>query len=77
MLYLFLKITLYVRIIHLVGRLVGWLVGYLFIYLFSVYLLLGETETECKWLGAERVGDTESKAGPWLRAISTEPDVGL
>ena len=27
--------------------------------------------------GAEREGDTESEAGPRLRAISTEPDAGL
>ena len=27
--------------------------------------------------GAEREGDTESKAGYRLRAVSTEPDVGL
>ena len=27
--------------------------------------------------GAEREGDTESKAGSGLRAVSTEPNVGL
>ena len=27
--------------------------------------------------GAEREADTESEAGSWLRAVSTEPDVGL
>ena len=27
--------------------------------------------------GAEREGDTGSEAGPRLRAIGTEPDVGL
>ena len=27
--------------------------------------------------GAERDGDTESEAGSRLRAVSTEPDVGL
>ena len=27
--------------------------------------------------GAEREGDTESKAGSRLQAVSTEPDVGL
>ena len=27
--------------------------------------------------GAEREGDTESKAGSRLRAVSTEPDTGL
>ena len=30
-----------------------------------------------KWGGAEREGDTESKAGFRLRAVSTEPDVSL
>ena len=28
-------------------------------------------------VGAEREGDTESKAGSRLQAVSTEPDVGL
>ena len=27
--------------------------------------------------GAQRGGDTESEAGPRLRAVSTEPDAGL
>ena len=27
--------------------------------------------------GSEREGDTESKAGSRLRAVSTEPDAGL
>ena len=27
--------------------------------------------------GADREGDTESKAGSRLRAVSTEPDTGL
>ena len=27
--------------------------------------------------GAEREGDTESEAGPRLRAVSAEPDAGL
>ena len=27
--------------------------------------------------GAEREGDTESEAGSWLWAVSTEPDAGL
>ena len=35
-------------------------------------------ETEYKWgRGREREGDTESEAGPRLRAVSTEPDPGL
>ena len=29
------------------------------------------------WGGAEREGDTESKAGSRLRAVSAEPGVGL
>ena len=51
--------------------------------LFSVLFIFEretETETECK-LGRgrerEREGDTESEGGSRLRAISTEPDVGL
>ena len=35
-----------------------------------------ETETECEW-GRSREGDTDSKAGSRLRAVSTEPDAGL
>ena len=35
-----------------------------------------ETETESKQ-GRGREGDTESEAGSRLRAVSTEPDVGL
>ena len=35
-------------------------------------------ETEHEWeRGRERWGDTESEAGSRLRAVSTEPDVGL
>ena len=30
-----------------------------------------------EWVGAEREGGTESKAGSGLRAVSTEPDTGL
>ena len=29
------------------------------------------------WGGAEREGDTESKAGSRLSAVSTDPDMGL
>ena len=37
-----------------------------------------ETETERqRQRRAEREGDTESKAGSRLRAVSTEPDAGL
>ena len=51
----------------------------LIIYLFilNVYLFLREAETECEWVGAEREGGTESEASSRLRAVSTEPDVGL
>ena len=35
-----------------------------------------ETEHESRG-GAEREGDTESEAGSRLRAVSTEPNVGL
>ena len=44
---------------------------------FDVYLFLRETETEFKWVGAEREGGTESEAGSRLQAVSTEPDTGL
>ena len=36
-----------------------------------------EREKSMSGGGAEREGDTESEAGPRLRAVSTEPDVGL
>ena len=36
-----------------------------------------ETETDVNGGGAEREGVTESEAGSRLRAVSTEPDVGL
>ena len=32
---------------------------------------------ECKWRGAGREEDTESKAGSRLRAVSAEPEAGL
>ena len=46
---------------------------------FDVYFFtFWEGETECEWgKGAEREGDTESKAGSRLPVVSTEPDVGL
>ena len=46
---------------------------------FNVYLFF-ERETERQSMiggGAEREGDTESKAGSRLCAVSTEPVVGL
>ena len=42
--------------------------------MFAVYLLLRGRETQSVSRGG---GDTESKAGSRLRAVSTEPDAGL
>ena len=36
-----------------------------------------QRETEHEWGEGQREGDTESKTGSRLRAVSTEPDVGL
>ena len=36
-------------------------------------MFIFERETECKWGGSEREGDTESEAGSRLWAVSTEP----
>ena len=36
---------------------------YFILFFFNVYLFLRETETECKWVGAEREGGTELEAG--------------
>ena len=45
---------------------------------FLVYLFLRDRERQSMSRGgAEREGDTESKAGSRLRAVSTEPKVGL
>ena len=45
---------------------------------FNIYLFLRDRERQdMSREGAEREGDTESKAGSRLRAGSTEPDVGL
>ena len=44
-------------------------------FFFKVYLFLRERQSSRG--GSEREGDTESKAGSRLRAVSTEPDVGL
>ena len=42
------------------------------------YLFERETERETmSGIGAEREGDTESKAGSRLRAVITEPNAGL
>ena len=40
-------------------------------------LFIFETERELDWGRAEREGDTESKTGSRLSAVSTEPDAGL
>ena len=45
--------------------------------MFILFYFIFERETECEWGGARREGDTESKAGSRLRAVSTEPDAGL
>ena len=45
---------------------------------FNVYLFLRERERDSMSRGgAEREGDTESEAGSKLRAVSTEPNMGL
>ena len=52
-----------------------WVFGFFF---FDVYLFLREIQSvSVGGEGAEREGDTESKAGPRLQAVSTEPDAGL
>ena len=54
------------------------IIGPCIFYFFNVYLFLGERERErASGGGAEREGDTESEAGSRLRAVGTEPDVGL
>ena len=41
-------------------------------------MFLRERETECEHgVGREREGDTEPEAGSSLRAVLTEPNVGL
>ena len=46
------------------------------IFLTFIYFWERERQSTSRW-GTEREGDTESKAGSRLWAISTEPDVGL
>ena len=48
----------------------------LFFKKINVYLFLRERERTSGG-GAERARDIESKAGSRLRAVSTEPDMGL
>ena len=46
--------------------------------IFNVYLFLIYRERQSASRGgAEREGDTESEAGSRLRAVNTEPDMGL
>ena len=49
------------------------------LFFFNVYLLLRGSERQSMNMGggAEREGNIESEAGSRLRAVSTEPDVGL
>ena len=43
-----------------------------------MFIFERQRETEYKWeRGREREGDTESKAGSRLGAVSTEPGAGL
>ena len=52
--------------------------SFLFFKFLNIYLFLREKEREStSGRGAEREGDTASEAGSRLRAVSTEPDVGL
>ena len=47
-------------------------------FLFNVYLFLRDRAGQSmNGRGAEREGDTDSKAGSRLLAVSTEPNVGL
>ena len=45
-------------------------------FVFLTFLLIFERHST-SGVGAEREGDTQSEAGSRLRAVSTEPDVGL
>ena len=54
-----------------------YFLSYLFFLMF-IYFFERESQRQSKSRGgAERKGDTESKAGSRLRAVSTEPDAGL
>lgn len=47
-------------------------------FFFDIYLLLRGRETQSMSRGgAKRWRDTESEAGSWLRAVSTDPDAAL
>ena len=47
------------------------------IFLTFIHFLRDKERQSASGGGAEREGDTESEAGSRLRAVSTEPDVGL
>ena len=47
-----------------------------YFFFFNVYLFLRERQSVSRG-GEEREGGTELEAGSGLRAVSTEPDVGL
>ena len=49
-----------------------------FLFFFFRFIHFSDRERQsASRKGAEREGDTESKAGSRLRAVSTEPDAGL
>ena len=50
---------------------------YLFIFLNVLFIFERERDRMASGGGAEREGDTQSKAGSRLWAVSTEPNVGL
>ena len=54
--------------------------GHLFLIFYCLFIFEREREREKQSVsgrGADREGDTESKAGSRLRAFSTEPNAGL
>ena len=63
---------------HLRSPQEAWVLGYMMFkkIFFNIYLFLRESE-HTSGRGAEREGDTESRAGSWLWAVSTEPNAGL
>ena len=50
---------------------------FFFNFFFQRLFIFGTERQSMNGGGAEREGDTESEAGSRLRAVSTEPDVGL
>ena len=62
----------------LVGRSTDWATqAPLKFFCFNVYLFFARERESTSRGGAEREGDTESKASSGLWPVSTEPDVGL